>query len=185
MAAPVYMNFQAAISQESAVKLIAAVTDALHNGTTELYLLMSSGGGLVDPGMAIYNFLRGIPIKVFTHNYGNVDSVAGVVYCAGTKRLATPHCKFLIHGITWRFPASPQMTEVREQQFREYLGQIDAVKRNVASVIAEATAKKAEDVVADMTRGLTLTADEAKSYGLVHELTATLVPPGVQVIGIQ
>lgn len=185
MAAPVYMNLQAAISQDSAVKLIAAVTDALHKGMTELHLLMSSAGGLVDPGMAIYNFLRGIPVKVFTYNYGNVDSVAGVVYCAGTKRLATPHCKFLIHGITWRFAASSQPIEAREQQLREYLGQIDAIKRNIASVIAEATGKKAEDVTADMTKSLTLTADEAKTYGLVHEMTTTLIPPGAQVIGIQ
>ncbi len=185
MAPVVYINLQAAISQDSAVKLIAAVADALQNGMTELHLLMSSGGGLVDPGMAIYNFLRGIPVKVFTYNYGSVDSVAGVIYCAGAKRLATPHCKFLIHGITWRFQPSTQVIEVREQQFREYLGQIDAIKRNIANVIAEATRQKAEDVAADMTKGLTLTADEARSYGLVHELTTTLVPAGVQIIGIQ
>jgi ATP-dependent Clp protease, protease subunit len=119
---------------------------------------------------------------VFTYNYGNVDSVAGVVYCAGTKRLATPHCKFLIHGVTWRFA---QAGEAREQQLQEYLGQIDAVKRNIASVIAEATGKKVEDVTADMTKSLTMTASEAKSYGLVHELTTTLIPTGAEVIGIQ
>lgn len=167
------------------MKLVAAVTDALHKGVTEIHLLMASGGGLVDPGMAIYNLLRGIPVKVFTYNYGNVDSVAGVVYCAGTRRLATPHCKFLIHGITWRLAPNTQATEVREQQLHEYLGQIDAVKRNIASVIAEATGKKVEDVTADMTKSLTMTAGEAKSYGLVHELTTTLIPTGAQVVGIQ
>lgn len=73
---------------------------------TELHLLMASKGGLVDPGMAIYNLLRGIPARVTTYNYGSVDSIAGVIYCAGTRRLATPHCSFLIHGLTWNFPAA-------------------------------------------------------------------------------
>jgi ATP-dependent Clp protease protease subunit len=135
--------------------------------------------------MASYNFLRGIPVNVSTYNYGNVDSIAGVIYCAGSKRFATPHCKFLVHGITWRLAANAQPTELREQQIREYLGQIDAVKQNIASVISEATGKTKAQVAADMTTGLTMTATEAKAYGLVHEISTQLVPAGVQIIGIQ
>jgi ATP-dependent Clp endopeptidase proteolytic subunit ClpP len=180
---PVYINLQTAISQESAVKLVAAVLTQMQKGMTDLHLLMASGGGLVDPGMAIFNFLRGIPVKVHTYNYGNVDSVAGVIYCAGTRRLATPHCKFLVHGITWRI--APNTTELAKQRMREYLGQIDTIKRNIASVISQATGKTTEIVTADMTRGLTMTGDEAKDYGLVHEISTQLVPAGVEVIGIQ
>lgn len=73
-------------------------------------------GGFIDPGMAMYNFLRGIPVPVTTYNYGNVDSVATVVYCAGRRRLATPQCRFLIHGVTWTFSQPATLTE---QQLRE------------------------------------------------------------------
>jgi ATP-dependent Clp protease protease subunit len=180
---PVYINLQTAISQESAAKLVAAVITEMQKGMTDLHLLMSSGGGLVDPGMAIFNFLRGIPVKVHTYNYGSVDSVAGVIYCAGTRRLAMPHCKFLIHGVTWRL--APNTIELPEQRIREYLGQIETIKRNIASVISEATGKTTEDVTADMTKGLTMTAVEAKDYGLVHEISTQLVPAGAQVISIQ
>ena len=68
---------------------------------------------------------------------------------------------------------------------RKFLGQIDTIKRNIASVISQATGKTTEIVTADMTRGLTMTADEAKDYGLVHEISTQLVPAGVEVIGIQ
>jgi len=142
-------------------------------------------GGLVDAGMSVYNFLRGIPVKVSTYNDGSVDSIASVIYCAGTRRLATPHCKFLIHGITWTFAPSPQGLVVTEHQLREHLEQIEAVKRTIASVIAEATGKTPEQVTNDMANSLTLTADDAESYGLVHELSTVLVPPGAQVIGIR
>lgn len=143
---------------------------------------MASPGGFVDPGMAIYNFLRGIAVKVVTYNYGSVDSVAGVIYCAGAHRVATPHCKFLVHGITWSIP---QPTALTEHQIHEYLGQIAALKRNIASVIAEATKRSLEQVEADMSKSLTLTAEEAKAYGLVHELKTNLIPAGAEVIGIR
>jgi ATP-dependent Clp protease protease subunit len=184
MAGPIYVNLQEGISLETAVKLVKVVADALQKGHTELHLLMSSQGGLIDPGMAIFNFLRGTPLKVTTYNYGYVDSVSGVIYCAGTKRLATPHCKFLIHGITWRIPANTNVTELREQQIREFLGQVDAMKHNIGSVIAEATGKTVDAVSADMTKGVTLTATEAKAYGLVHDISTTLVPAGVQIVSL-
>ncbi len=135
MPQPVYLNLQGTITQELAMKVINAVQSNLQQGMTELHLLMATGGGFVDPGMSIYNFLRAIPVPVTTYNYGNVDSISGVIYCAGVHRVATPHCKFLIHGITWTIN---QATALTEHQIREYLGQIEAMKRNIASVIAEA-----------------------------------------------
>jgi ATP-dependent protease ClpP protease subunit len=64
MAKTVYFNLQASITQEIATKMIAAVEDNLRKGMTDLHLLMASGGGFTDPGMAIYNFLRGIGLRV-------------------------------------------------------------------------------------------------------------------------
>jgi len=181
MPKPVYLNLQAPINQDVAVKVVAAVRTNLKEGMTELHLLMASPGGFIDPGMAIYKFLRAIPVPVSTYNYGSVDSVAGVIYCAGSHRVATPHCKFLIHGITWTFG---QPTTVTEHQLREYIGQIEAMKRNIASVLAEATGKGQEDVEADITKSVTLTAEQAVQYGLVHELKTALIPAGVDVVGI-
>lgn len=149
---------------------------------TELHLLIASPGGFIDPGMAMYNFLRGIPVPVTTYNYGNVDSVATVVYCAGKRRLATPQCRFLIHGVTWTFSQPATLTE---QQLREMLGNVAAMKKNIADVIAATSGQPVAKVEADMSSSLTLQAAEAKTYGLVHDLTETLVPPGADLIGIR
>ncbi len=149
---------------------------------TELHLLIASPGGFIDPGMAMYNFLRGIPVPVTTYNYGNVDSVATVVYCAGKRRLATPQCRFLIHGVTWTFSQPATLTE---QQIREIIGNVDATKKNIAGVIAATSGQPVAKVEADMLSSLTLQAVEAKTYGLAHDLTETLVPPGADLIGIR
>ena len=66
MAQKVYLNLQANISQDVATKLITAIEDNLRKGMSELHLLMASPGGSVDPGMAIYNLLRGIPVIAVT-----------------------------------------------------------------------------------------------------------------------
>jgi ATP-dependent protease ClpP protease subunit len=176
---PIYLNLQAIISQDVAIRLVTAVQTKLKEGMTELHLLMASPGGHVDSGMAIYNFLRGIPVPVTTYNYGSVDSVAGVIYCAGSHRVATPHCKFLVHGINW--PLNQTLTE---HQLREILGQMDAMKKNIASVLSEATGKPQAQIVADITSSLTLTAEEAKEYGLVHELKTALIPAGAEVVAV-
>lgn len=177
----VYFNFQAAVNQDSAAKLISAIEARLQQGATELVLLISSPGGFIDPGMTIHNFLKGIPVSVTTHNYGAVDSVATVIYCAGKRRLASHHCRFLIHGVTWTFA---QLT-VSEHNLREALGTLDKMKRIIATVIASTTSRDLAKVEADMSAGLSLSASEAKDYGLVHELTDILVPPGVEIVGIR
>ena len=128
------------------------------------------------------NFLKGISVHVTTYNYSNVDSVATVVYCAGQRRLAIPHCKFLIHGVTWTIA---QPTVLSEQQIRETLGSLDAIKKNIASVIAATTGQPLEKIEADMSKSLTLQAADAKGYGLVHDLTETLVPAGADLVGIR
>ncbi len=178
----VYFNLQANINQDTATKLIAAIETKLKEGMTDLHLLISSAGGFIDPGMTMYNFLKGIPVTVTTYNYGNVDSVATVIYCAGKRRLASPQCKFLIHGVNWTIS---QPTVLTEQQIRETVGSLDKMKRNIANVIAAATGQSLEKVEADMSASLTLEAAEAQKYGLVHEITETLIPSGAEVIGIR
>lgn len=185
MPKPFYMNLQANISPDAAAKLIAAVEDSLRKGMTELHLLIASPGGGVDPGMAIFNFLKGIPARIITYNYGSVDSVASVIYCAGSRRMAAPHCKFLIHNVTWGWGPAPQGLSVSEGQLQEALNQVVVLRKNIASVIGEATGKTLDAVASDMTRSLTLNATEAKEYGLVHEIATSLLPPGVDVIAVR
>jgi ATP-dependent protease ClpP protease subunit len=35
----------------------------------------------------VYDYLRGAPVDVVTHNYGTVDSIGTVMFCAGEERL--------------------------------------------------------------------------------------------------
>ncbi len=64
----------------------------MKKGVNEFKILISSPGGSVQHGLSAYNYLKGIPAKITTHNFGIVDSIA-MLSCyivAGQKRLCVP-----------------------------------------------------------------------------------------------
>jgi len=64
-----------------------------------LYFLFSSNGGSVNAGIALYNFLRALPVEIIMHNTGSIDSIATVIFLAADKRYAALHSTFLFHGV--------------------------------------------------------------------------------------
>src|SRR5438552_17506816 len=70
----VVIRFFAAINERSVVELLSTVDAELAKGTKRFILLISSPGGTVYHGLAAYNYLKGIPAEVITHNFGSADS---------------------------------------------------------------------------------------------------------------
>lgn len=105
---------------------------------TELHLLMASKGGLVDPGMAIYNLLRGISCEcddVQLRECG-LDCRRNLL-----RGHAPPSNPTLLFPDPWAHVEFPCCHGIRE-----ILGQLNTLKRNIASVLAEASKKKLEQV---------------------------------------
>jgi ATP-dependent Clp protease protease subunit len=180
---PFYVNLQAQITQDVANKFLAVMESKIAAGATEAYVAIASPGGFLDPAFAVYNFLRGIPIPVTTHNYGHVDSVATLIYTAGKTRLATRQCRFLIHGLTWT--AQQAGVVLSEQNLVEILNNLRTMSRNIADVISERTGNPVDKVVSDMSKSVVLEANEAKAYGLVHEFSDALFPQGADVVAVR
>lgn len=62
----------AEVNPPTAQALLGAVGQQLQqNALTELHLLLSTPGGSVREGLAVYNVLRALPIKVITYNVGS------------------------------------------------------------------------------------------------------------------
>ncbi|MBC2612368.1 ATP-dependent Clp protease proteolytic subunit [Citrobacter braakii] len=76
---------------------------ALSNGATSINLHMSSSGGETTAGFTAYNFLKSLPVPVTTHNISNVESIANVIFMAGSARKANPMSRFLLHPLHWGF----------------------------------------------------------------------------------
>ena len=161
--------------------LMQAIDQKMRQGQKEFILLISSPGGSVFHGLSAYNYLKGIPARVVTHNFGSVDSIGVIVYCAGDRRMSVPQARFLLHGVSANFP---QNASLEEKQLEERLKGLKIDIENIATVIAANTGKSTGEVTSAMLDRTTLNPDEAKEWGLVHEIKVELFPAGAEVIAI-
>ena len=106
------------IGAQTVPALIQSVSDRVGKGARSVLLAISSPGGNIYWGVTAYNFLRGLGIEVITHNVGQVDSVAAVIYSAGDRRLSVPDARFVIHGVSLTFEGTNVMVSEKDLRSR-------------------------------------------------------------------
>lgn len=177
-----FIKFFAPITAESVAALMQVVDDRLRRGARNLRLLLSTPGGDVFQGISAHNYLRGVPLRITTHNFGSCDSIGTVLFCAGQERLTVPHARFFLQSVQLNFTHPCSLDEAQlEGRLRGLRMDMD----NIARVISDATGKEHEEVLADMTGQTTLSSEEAQEYGLIHRIEPELISPGADIVSIQ
>lgn len=179
---PTVVKFFAPVIDVTINALMNAVDTKMKEGKEDFILLISSPGGSVFHGLSAYNYLKGLPAQVTTHNFGSVDSIGVVLYCGGSNRLSVPQARFLLHGVSANFG---QNSSLEEKQLEERLKGLRIDIENIAKVVAANTGKSIDEVTDAMLERTTLNPDEAKDWGLVHDIKVDLYPAGAEVISIQ
>ncbi len=179
---PVVIRFFAPVIDATVNALMNAIDQKMKQGIRDFIILISSPGGSVIHGLSAYNYLKGLPVTITTHNFGSVDSIGIVLYCAGSKRLSVPQARFVLHGVNAQFTGNQNL---EEKQLEERLKGLRIDIENIAKVIAANTGKNAEQVTNAMIERTTLNPKEAQSWGLVHEIKSQLFEAESEVISIQ
>ena len=177
-----YIKFFAPVMPDSINALMQAIDRKLSQGAKRMGLLISTPGGDVFQGLSAYNYLKGVPLEIVTQNFGSVDSIGVVLFCAGSRRLCVPHARFLLHGVMANF-AGPVSLE--EKQLEERLKALQIDMGAIARIISNVTNKDPQIVLNDMRNRTTLLGEQAVEYGLVHEIKPELFETGAEVISIQ
>jgi ATP-dependent Clp protease protease subunit len=172
-----YIRFMAPVIPQTVAQLFQLFDDATKNKVDRLHLLLSSPGGLVFHGLSIYNYLKGTPFETYTYNFGSVDSIGIVIFCAGSRRLCVPHARFLIHPVQFNIQGNAQFDE---KQLDEHLKSLKIDQENIARVIADTTGKPLHKIEEDMISRTALSPQQAKDYGLVHVIQSVLFPAEAQ-----
>ena len=180
-AKPIVIKFFAPVIDVTINALMNAVDQKMKQGITQFILLISSPGGSVIHGLSAYNYLKGLPVTITTHNLGSVDSIGVILFCSGSKRLSVPQARFLLHGVS----ASFQNERLEEKQLEERLKGLKIDIENIAKVIAANTGRTVQDVTDAILERTTLNPEEAKAWGLVDEIKIELFEAGSEVISIQ
>ncbi len=128
----------------------------------DISLYINSPGGVVYPGLAIYDTMQFIKPDVQTICVGMAMSMGAVILAGGAagKRMALPNAKILIHQGSAGFHGQPTDIEI---QAREVIN----LKRLMEEIMAGHTNQELEKIAKDMDRDYYMTAQEAKDYGII------------------
>jgi len=136
----------------------------------QIDIYINSPGGSFTALTAIYDTMRYIKPDVQTVCLGQAASAAAVILAAGTKgkRMALPNSRILIHQ-----PATEggyaQSSDL-EIQAKEIL----RIRELMENMLASDTGQTVEQVSKDIERDKFLTAEQAKEYGIIDEVLASL-----------
>jgi ATP-dependent Clp protease protease subunit len=134
----------------------------------DIHLYINSPGGSVTAGLAIYDTMQFLTCDVNTYCIGQAASMGAVLLAAGTKgkRYALPNARIMIHQ-PWG-GAQGTAADISIQA-REIL----RLKDRLNEILGKHCGKKADDIANSTDRDNFMSADEAKTFGLVDQVVAS------------
>jgi ATP-dependent Clp protease, protease subunit len=131
----------------------------------DISMYISSPGGHVTAGLAIYDTMQQVKPDIQTYCMGMCASMASVLLAAGAKgkRYALPNSEIMIHQGSAGFQGATPDIEV---QSRWILRSV----RRLNQILAHHCGQTYEQINHDTQRDFFMTAKEAKEYGIVDEV---------------
>jgi ATP-dependent Clp protease proteolytic subunit ClpP (EC 3.4.21.92) len=128
----------------------------------DIALYINSPGGSISAGLAIYDTMNYIRPDVSTMCVGMAASMGQVLLTGGaaSKRIALPHSKIMMHQ-----PLGG--TQGQATDIEIYTKEMLRTRETIYNIISKHTGKSIEEIARDAERDNYMTAEEAKSYGLI------------------
>lgn len=77
-------------------------------------IFLSSPGGDVNQGLAIYDFIRACPCDVHIVASGQIMSMGFIIFLAGDTRVAMPNTRFMMHSLSYSPGETPKIVRNHE-----------------------------------------------------------------------
>ena len=131
----------------------------------EVSMYINSPGGSVTAGLAILDTMKMVKCPVATYCVGQASSMGAILLASGDKgrRYALPHARIMVHQ-PWG-GAQGKASDI-EITAREIL----RLKEMLNGILAEASGRTLESVTNDTDRDHFMSAEEAKSWGIVDKV---------------
>ena len=140
---------------------------AAESAEREIHLYISSPGGSVSAGLAIYDTMRHLPCPIVTTCVGFAASFGAILLMAGDRgqRRALPHARIHMHQPLIQGGIGGQATDI-DIQAREILHTRDVINE----IIQHHTGQPLERIKRDTDRDYFMSATEAIEYGIIDEV---------------
>ena len=131
----------------------------------DIQMFINSPGGSVIAGMGIYDTMQYVSPDVGTICTGLAASMAAVLLTAGTKgkRTCLEHSRVMIHQ-----PSGGMQGQFTDMEISYNL--IKQLRKELYDILAHHSGKTFKEIEKDSERDKWMTANEAKTYGLIDEV---------------
>ena len=131
----------------------------------EISLYINSPGGLVTAGLGIYDTMQYIKPDVSTLCIGQAASMGSFLLAAGTngKRFSLPNSRIMVHQPSAGFQGQATDIEI-------HANEVLALKKRLNEIYSKHTGKSVDEIKSALERDNFMTADVAKSFGLIDEV---------------
>ena len=131
----------------------------------EIFLYINSPGGLVTSGLGIYDTMQYIKPDVSTLCIGQAASMGSFLLAAGTegKRFSLPNSRIMVHQPSAGFQGQATDIEI-------HANEVLALKKRLNEIYSKHTGKSVDEIKSALERDNFMTADSAKSFGLIDEV---------------
>jgi len=136
------------------------------NPKKEISLYINSPGGVVTSGLAIYDTMQFIRPKVSTLCIGQAASMGSLLLAAGEAgmRYALPNARIMVHQPSGGFQG-------QASDIVRHAEDIMKVKRRLNEIYVHHTGQSYEAIERTLDRDHFMSAEEAKAFGIVDEVT--------------
>jgi len=131
----------------------------------DISLYINSPGGSVYAGLAIYDTMQFIKPDVNTICVGIAMSMGALLLAGGAhgKRMSLPNSKILIHQVSSGFQGQASDIEIHAREIIDTRTRLD-------KILAHHTRQDFDKVTKDTERDYFMSAEEAKTYGLIDHV---------------
>src|SRR6185436_9516853 len=135
------------------------------NPKKEIAMYINSPGGVVTSGLAIYDTMQFVKPAISTLCIGLAASMGSLLLTAGAKdlRFALPNARILLHQPSGGFQGQASDIERHAED-------IIKMKRRLNEIYVKHTGQDYSTIEKTLDRDYFLTAEEARSFGLVDEV---------------
>ena len=131
----------------------------------EIFLYINSPGGLVTAGLGIYDTMQYVKPDISTLCIGQAASMGSFLLAAGTngKRFSLPNSRIMVHQPSAGFQGQATDIEI-------HANEVLSLKKRLNEIYSKHTGKSVDEIKSALERDNFMTADIAKSFGLIDQV---------------
>ena len=131
----------------------------------DIMLYINSPGGLVTAGMMIYDTMQYVRCDVATICMGQAASMGAWLLTAGTKgkRYSLPNARIMLHQPLGGFQGQATDIDIHAKEILK-------TRDRMNEILSKHTGHPIDKVKVDTERDFFMSADEAKTYGVIDEV---------------